>query len=293
MTVIDSAVGRYLAPATLQEALEALRDSEDATILAGGTDLMVQASIGRRRIGATLLNIRRIDELAGIARDGDAIRIGTLATITRIMNDPLVRRHLPVLVEACDHFASDQIRNAATIGGNVSNASPAGDTLVPLLVLDAQVELASAGGAGVVRRSVPIADYFTGPGRTRRAANELLTGVRIPVPPDGHYARFFKFGTRPALDISAISIGIAGVRSGGALSNVRVAFGAVAPTPVRARQTEAALEGRRLDEATIARAAEAARDEVNPIDDVRASAWYRKELIHNMTRRMLDHAAQA
>jgi len=164
---------------------------------------------------------------------------------------------------------------------------------VPLLVLDAQVELASAGGAGVVRRSVPIADYFTGPGRTRRAANELLTGVRIPVPPDGHYARFFKFGTRPALDISAISIGIAGVRSGGAVSNVRVAFGAVAPTPVRARQTEAALEGRRLDEATIARAAEAARDEVNPIDDVRASAWYRKELIHNMTRRMLDHAAQA
>ena len=281
MTVIDSAVGRYLAPATLQEALEALRDSEDATILAGGTDLMVQASIGRRRIGATLLNIRRIDELAGIARDGDAIRIGTLATITRIMNDPLVRRHLPVLVEACDHFASDQIRNAATIGGNVSNASPAGDTLVPLLVLDAQVELASAGGAGVVRRSVPIADYFTGPGRTRRAANELLTGVRIPVPPDGHYARFFKFGTRPALDISAISIGM------------RVAFGAVAPTPVRARQTEAGLEGRRLDEATIARAAEAARDEVDPIDDVRASAWYRKELIHNMTRRMLDHAAQA
>jgi len=121
----------------------------------------------------------------------------------------------------------------------------------------------------------------------------LLTGVRIPVPPDGHYARFFKFGTRPALDISAISIGIAGVRSGGALSNVRVAFGAVAPTAVRARQTEAALEGRRLDESTIARAAEAARDEVNPIDDVRASAWYRKELIHNMTRRMLDHAAQA
>ncbi|MFO1301891.1 MAG: xanthine dehydrogenase family protein subunit M [Burkholderiaceae bacterium] len=293
MTVIESTVGRYLAPATLQEALEALRDSDDATILAGGTDLMVQASIGRRRIGATLLNIRRIVELEGIARDGDAIRIGALATIARIMNDPLVRNHLPVLVEACDHFASDQIRNAATIGGNISNASPAGDTLVPLLVLDAQVELASAGGAGLARRSVPIAEYFTGPGRTRRAPNELVTGVRIPLPPDGHYARFFKFGTRPALDISAISIGIAGVRSAGALSNVRVAFGAVAPTPVRARQTEAVLEGLRLDESAIARAAEAARDEVNPIDDVRASAWYRKELIHNMTGRMLHHAAQA
>src|SRR5690606_11057544 len=179
-----------------------------------------------------------------------------------------------------------------TLGGNVSNASPAGDTLVPLLVLDAEVELASASDAGTVWRRVPIADYFAGPGRTRRAASELLTGVRVPVPPAGHYARFFKFGTRPALDISAISIGIAGVLDGGALSNVRVAFGAVAPTPVRARRTEQALEGQRLDAATIARAAETVRDEVNPIDDVRSSAWYRKELIHNMTRRMLDHAAQ-
>lgn len=293
MTVIESAVGRYLAPTTLPEALQVLRDSDDVTILAGGTDLMVQAGIGRRRVGATLLNIRRVAGLGAIARDGDAIRIGALATITQMMNDPLVRAHLPVLVEACDHFASDQIRNAGTLGGNVSNASPAGDTLVPLLVLDAEVELASAGDDGTVRRRVPIADYFTGPGRTRRAAGELLTGVRIPMPPAGHYARFFKFGTRPALDISAISIGLAGVLADGALSNVRVAFGAVAPTPVRARRTEQALEGMRLDAATIARAAETARDEVTPIDDVRASAWYRKEMIHNMTRRMLDHAAQA
>lgn len=293
MTVIESAVGRYLAPTTLPDALQVLRDADDVTILAGGTDLMVQAGIGRRRLGATLLNIRRVAGLGAIARDGDAIRIGALATITQIMNDPLARAHLPALVEACDHFASDQIRNAGTLGGNVSNASPAGDTLVPLLVLDAEVELASAGDDGIVRRSVPIADYFTGPGRTRRAAGELLTGVRIPLPPAGHYARFFKFGTRPALDISAISIGLAGVLANGALSNVRVAFGAVAPTPVRARRTEQALEGMRLDAATITRAAETARDEVTPIDDVRASAWYRKEMIHNMTRRMLDHAAQA
>jgi len=289
---MESAVARYVAPTTLEEALETLHGSDDVTILAGGTDLMPQSKIGRTKIRSTLMNIRRVAGLDSIARDGDAIRIGALATVTQMMNDPLVRRHLPVLVEACDHFASDQIRNSATLGGNVSNASPAGDTLVPLLVLDAEVELASASDAGTVWRRVPIADYFAGPGRTRRAASELLTGVRVPVPPAGHYARFFKFGTRPALDISAISIGIAGVLDGGALSNVRVAFGAVAPTPVRARRTEQALEGQRLDAATIARAAETARDEVNPIDDVRASAWYRKELIHNMTRRMLDHAAQ-
>ena len=293
MTVMESAVGRYVAPTTLEEALETLHGSDDVTILAGGTDLMPQSKIGRTKIRSTLMNIRRVAGLGAIVRDGDAIRIGALATVTQLMNDPLVRQHLPVLVEVCDHFASDQIRNAATIGGNVSNASPAGDTLVPLLVLDAEVELASTGDAGTVRRRVPLADYFAGPGRTRRAASELLTGVRVSLPPAGHYARFFKFGTRPALDISAISIAIAGVRNGGALSNVRVAFGAVAPTPVRARRTEQALEGQRLDAATIARAAETARDEVSPIDDVRASAWYRKELIHNMTRRMLDHAAQA
>jgi len=290
---MESAVGRYVAPTTLEEALETLHGSDDVTILAGGTDLMPQSKIGRTKIRSTLMNIRRVAGLGAIVRDGDAIRIGALATVTQLMNDPLVRQHLPVLVEVCDHFASDQIRNAATIGGNVSNASPAGDTLVPLLVLDAEVELASTGDAGTVRRRVPLADYFAGPGRTRRAASELLTGVRVSLPPAGHYARFFKFGTRPALDISAISIAIAGVRNGGALSNVRVAFGAVAPTPVRARRTEQALAGQRLDAATIARAAETARDEVSPIDDVRASAWYRKELIHNMTRRMLDHAAQA
>ncbi len=209
MPVIESAVARYLAPTTLTQALECLRESDDVTILAGGTDLMPQSKAGRVRLRGTLLNIRRIGELSGIALDGDAIRIGALATITQIGNDPLVRQHLPVLVEACDHFASDQIRNTGTLGGNISNASPAGDTLVPLLVLDAEVELASAGDAGTVLRRVPIADYFTGPGRTRRAAGELLAGVRIPLPPAGHYARFFKFGTRPALDISAISIGLA------------------------------------------------------------------------------------
>ena len=293
MPVIESAVARYLAPTTLTQALECLRESDDVTILAGGTDLMPQSKAGRVRMRGTLLNIRRIGELGSIALDGDAIRIGALATITQIGNDPVVRKHLPVLVEACDHFASDQIRNTGTLGGNISNASPAGDTLVPLLVLDAEVELASAGDAGTVLRRVPIADYFTGPGRTRRAAGELLAGVRIPLPPAGHYARFFKFGTRPALDISAISIGLAGVRAGGALANVRVAFGAVAPTPLRAHRTEQALEGKRLDAATIAHAAQVARDEVDPIDDVRASAWYRKELIHNMTQRMLDHATQA
>ena len=283
---------RYFAPTSLDQAVECLKDG-DVTILAGGTDLTPQSQAGRLKIKNTLMNIRHIPQLSGITLEGKEIRIGALATITEIMTHPLVRQHLPVLVDACDHFASDQIRNAATLGGNICNASPAGDTLIPLLVLDASVELASMPETELYRHSMPLSTFFVGPGKTRRSLCELVTCVRIPLPGENHFARFHKLGTRPALDISTISIGIAGTLKAGILSNVRVAFGAVAPTPVRAAQTEKALEGKRLDEATIEKAAEVARDEVKPIDDVRASAWYRKEMIHNVTKRILSHVAQA
>ena len=285
-------IEHYVAPSNLEQAAEYLRSGE-VTILAGGTDLMPQSQSGRVKFKHTLMNIRHVAELKGITIDGGALRIGALSTVTEIMQSDLVQKHLPILIEACDHFASDQIRNAATLGGNICNASPAGDTLVPLLVLDAEVELASKPNGSLSRRHIPLAEFFTGPGKTSLGAAELLAGVRIPLPGPGHYARFFKFGTRPALDISTVSIGIAGVLNNGALSQVRVAFGAVAPVPMRAPRTEQALEGRRLDAASMDAIAAVARDEVTPIDDIRATAWYRKELIHNITKRMLIHVAQA
>ena len=282
----------YIAPTSLDQAVACLKGG-DVTIFAGGTDLTPQTQSGKIKFKQTLMNIRHVPELSGITLEGADIRIGALASITEIMDSPLVRQHLPVLVDACDHFASDQIRNAGTLGGNICNASPAGDMLIPLLVLDASVELACMRGARLHKRNMPLSEFFTGPGKTRRTPDELLTAVRIRVPEPGHVAHFHKLGTRPALDISTISIGIAGTLANGRLSNVRVAFGAVAPTPVRAALTEQALEGQRLDEAAIENAANIARDEVTPIDDVRASAWYRKEMIHNITRRMLNHVAQA
>ncbi len=285
-------IEQYVAPSSLEQAAEYLQRSGEVTILAGGTDLMPQSQGGRLKLKRTLMNIHHIPELKGIAIDGGAIRIGALATITEIMRSELVKKHLPILVEACDHFASNQIRNAATLGGNVCNASPAGDMLVPLLVLDAEVELASKPNGSLTRRRLPLAEFFVGPGRTRRGPAELLAGLHIMLPGANHCARFFKFGTRLALDISTISIGIAGILSNGALSQVRVAFGAVAPVPMRAPRTEQALEGRRLDPATIEAVADVARDEVTPIDDIRATAWYRRELIHNITKRMLAHVAQ-
>ena len=285
------AVDEYWAPTSLSDALVHLRGG-DVTILAGGTDLMPQSHAGRP-LKRGLMNIRRVPELSGIERDGDSLRIGALCTMSELMRDPLVQAHFGIIVEACDHFASDQLRNAATIGGNVCNASPAGDLLPPLLVLDAEVVLSSRPNGSVETRRVPLADFFVGPGKTVRAPGELLCAIRLPMPRAGFVGRFFKFGTRPALDISAISIALGGVRAEGMLTGARVAFGAVAPVPMRAPRTEAALEGAALDAATIARIAGIARDEVRPIDDVRASAWYRRELVFNMTKRMLDDVAQA
>jgi len=290
----SDAFERYLAPASLAQALAALAGEGGATVLAGGTDLMPQTRAGRVRPARTLLNIRRVSGLDGVEVEGGLLRIGTLATVATLLTHALVREHAPLLTQAADHFASDQIRNAATIGGNICNASPAGDLLTALLALDAEVELAWLAVDGAVRTRVhPIDDFFTGPGRTRREANELLTAVRVPLALREQQVRFYKTGTRPALDISTISIAFAArLDGGGRLHGVRLALGAVAPTPLRARRTEAMLEGLALDAALAARAADCAAGEAAPIDDVRATAWYRKELLHNMTLRMLDDVAE-
>jgi len=281
-------VERYLAPRSLSEAAEGLRDG-NVTILAGGTDLMPQSKSGKAKFGACLMNIRRVDELRQILRTAAGFRIGALTTIAELRDSPEIRNDLPALWQASDHFASDQIRNAATIGGNLSNASPAGDTLVPLLMFGARVVLASKPNGTLQTRSVPLAEFLLGPGKTSRKPNELLAAVEMDAPPPGFISRFFKFGTRPALDISTISIALGAVHDGERLRDVRVAIGAVAPTVIRAPHVEEALEGKALDSATIAAAATAAGRDIRPISDVRASDWYRRELVHNMLERMLSH----
>ena len=279
-------VERYLAPKSLSEALEALR-SADVTILAGGTDVMPQSESGKAPLRKALVNIRRLPELTGIALAKNEVRLGALTTISKMMASDLVRKHFPILVEAGDHFASEQIRNAGTLGGNVCNASPAGDTLVPLLALDASVELARKPNGSVETRTTPLKSFFVSPGKTHREPGELVVAIRIPVPPADQIQRFFKFGTRPALDISAIAIGLAAVKAKSVLSHVRIAYGAVAPVPIRGAKTETVLEGKKLTPELIERAAQVAHDEVRPISDVRASDWYRRELMHNIVKRML------
>ncbi|HKM88627.1 MAG TPA: xanthine dehydrogenase family protein subunit M [Xanthobacteraceae bacterium] len=280
----------YAAPRSLAEAVALLR-AGNVTVLAGGTDVMPQSRTGRARFQPVLMNIRRIPELCGIGETDGCVRFGALTTVTELLDSVMVKTRFNALWQAADHFASDQLRNAATIGGNICNASPAGDTLVPLLVFNARVLLASEANGAVTTRTLPLAAFFVGPGRTQRRPTELLTAVDVPLPPAGFVSEFYKFGTRPALDIATIAVGLGAVRDGDRLRDVRIAFGAVAPTPIRAPKTEAALDGQPLP-AAIEPALAAADTDIRPISDIRASAWYRRELVRNILRRMLDHVGK-
>jgi CO/xanthine dehydrogenase FAD-binding subunit len=277
----------YLAPRGLDEALQAMADGA-ATVFCGGTDLAPQTESGARQYTAKLLNIRRIEGLCGIEAQGARIRIGAITTISEIRRNPALAEVAPVLVEAAEHFASDQIRNAASVGGNLCNASPAGDMSPPLLVLGASVELACWRDGAVQTRCVPLDQFFVSPGKTVRLPQELLTAVLFDRPAADFVGRFRKSGPRPALEISTVSVAIGARVADGRLSEVRVAMGSVAPTPLRARHVEAVLEGKPLDAPTIAAAVAATLDDAKPIDDVRASAWYRGHLVRVFVEEVLN-----
>jgi CO/xanthine dehydrogenase FAD-binding subunit len=277
----------YLAPRSLDEALQAMADG-DATVLCGGTDLAPQTESGMRHYKAKLLNIRRIAGLGGIEAEGGEIRIGAVTTISDIRRNPALARIAPVLVEAAEHFASEQIRNAASVGGNLCNASPAGDMIPPLLVLGASVELACWRGGAVQTRRIALDRFFVGPGKTVKLPEELLTAIVFDRPAADFVAKFRKSGPRPALEISTVSVAFGARAAQGRLSEVRVAMGSVAPTPVRARHVEAALEGQPLDAETIAAAVARTADDCKPIDDVRASAWYRSHLVRVFLEEVLN-----
>jgi CO/xanthine dehydrogenase FAD-binding subunit len=284
-------VERYLAPRSVEDATKALAEG-GVSVFAGGTDLMVQTRLGARQFQPVLMNIRRIPELRTVDLADGQVRIGALTTITEILEGDALKDAVPVLADAADCFGSGQVRNSATLGGNLCNASPAADMIVPLLLLEAEVELASWDGGRVVNRTVTLDELFAGPGETRMEARELLTFVSFAVPEPGTVGVFGKCGARPALDIALASVGIAGVMRDGCLHRARVAFGAVAPTPIRGRRTEAALEGTSLDDEHIDEIAEATEAEISPISDVRASAWYRTRMIQDMTRRLLQNVSR-
>jgi CO/xanthine dehydrogenase FAD-binding subunit len=271
-------------PRSLEAALAAWADMEPgARVVAGGTDLMVALHAGVLE-ASTLLDLWKVRELAGISEDGGWLELGALTTYTDLIESGLVRRRLPALVEAAATVGAVQIQNRGTVGGNLANASPAADLAPVFSALDALVVLASR-ARGV--RQVSIHDFFLGYRRTCLEPGELLTAVRVPLPPPGEQVVFRKVGTRRAQAISKVVLAAALSVAGKRLTRIRVAAGSVAPTVVRLRRAEAALGGASLPVSSEAVQAAVAGD-VSPIDDVRSTAAYRRQVVGNILWRFLQ-----
>ena len=277
-----------VSPRGLAEAYAILGDGP-ARPIAGGTDLMVALTGELGEPPERIIDLWRIDELRGIAVDGDAISLGALTTYTDIRRSAVCHEHLPVLVEAAATIGAAQIQNRGTLGGNIVNASPAGDTLPVLLAAEASFVLGSARG----ERTVAASEFWPAYRETALAPDELLLRIRIPLRA-GRELRFRKVGTRRAQSISKVVVAL-GWRDGGtgpdgAWTDVRLALGSVAATPIRADATEAAIEGRPPTPETADRAAETLAAELHPIDDVRSTAEYRRLVAARVLHRLIREA---
>jgi CO/xanthine dehydrogenase FAD-binding subunit len=275
------------SPTRLSAAYELLADDGAPwRPLAGGTDLMVQMTGEIGEPPARILDVWGLDEMRGIAIDGDALSIGALTTYTELRRSTAVAEVVPALAAAAATIGAAQIQNRGTIGGNVVNASPAGDTLPVLLAIDAEMVLGSAGGERVVAAD----DFWPSYRTTARRDDELLLRIRIPVV-TGRQVRFRKVGTRRAQAISKVVMALAWRGTGEeAWTDVRLALGSVAATTVRARAAEAAMEARRPDRDMAEAATAALVDEIIPIDDVRSTADYRRAVAGRVLHRLIRDA---
>ena len=280
----------YLEPQTLDEAHSMLQQHGDrARIVAGCTDFLVRWRTGFWTPDF-VVNLLHIPGLNMIRFDPiDGLRIGALVTIQDLEDHPAVREHYPALATGATSFAGVQVRNLATVGGNVCNASPAGDTLPALLALDTQCRINGPAG----ERWLPLDQLFAGPGRTNLQPAEILTEFHLPAPPPNSGSLYIKHSPRGAMDISAVGVAssVSLESPGGPCVAAGIALGAVAPAVIRVPSAEAMLQGQALTPALINAAAEEAQRVATPIDDVRATGNYRKAIVAVLTRRTLQHAA--
>ncbi len=271
----------YLRPRDLDEALAARAAHPDWMVLAGGTDLMVNAN--HRAAPAGILDLWRLAAICFVRHADGAIAIGAGTTWLEVERDPHVRAHAAPLAAAAREIGALQIQARATLGGNVGTSSPVGDSLPVLLALDAELEVASPRG----RRRVPYRDWCTGYRTTQLAADELIVAAHVPVPGATTRTAWRKVGTRRAQSISKVMGAAAITLDGDVVVDARIALGAVADRPVRIAAAEAAVRGLRLaDAAAAARAAVASA--IHPIDDVRSTASYRREVGANLVARFFD-----
>lgn len=271
-------------PRTLAELWSYLDGEPEAIVYVGGTDLLVKMRAGIFAAAPVLICLERLPELRDIRETADAIRIGAAVTHGALLRHPLISTHLPVLAQALQTLGSPLIRHMGTIGGNICTASPAGDTLPPLYIMQAEVELCRSDTI----RILPLRDFITGPGETQLAKGEILTGVTVKKPEGYNLHHFEKVGQRKSMACAVASMAaLLKVSPAGVIETARLAWGSVGPTVVTTAAVEAALIGEKLSQETLSAAAAKIRQIVTPIDDVRATADYRRTVSGNLLLRLL------
>ncbi len=272
------------SPGALVEALQMLAEyPKRYHILSGGTDLVVRMQDGLVH-PKHLLNLTFIPEMKEIFIEDNQLTFGANVTFGGVLENALFRKHADPLFQAAQIMGSPQIRNMATLGGNLMNASPAGDSIPPLFVLGAEVCLESLNSI----RWIKIENFFSGPGKTVREPVELLTKIRFPIKPDFWQGGFLRLGQREALAISKVSLAYWGDFRDGVVHDVRLALGAVAPTVIRASITENFLRGKSLTSAILEEASGIIKNEARPISDIRSDANYRREMCGVLLKRALQ-----
>ncbi len=277
---------RYFRPGSREELLDRKRQLGSRGIpLAGGSNVMVYIKEGSIREG-TLLDIHALAELRGVREADGVLEIGAAETMADLLGSRELQQKLPLMIETLSSFANPLVRNRATLGGNIADASPIGDTIPPLLCLQAELAVAGAGG----ERTVPLAEFFAGPGRNRLGEEEVILAVRVPLPSRG-CGVFQKLGLRKGTSCSVTSLALWLDAQEGRISDIRIACGGAAPTPVRASTAEEAFRGQAPGPDQVPRLAEALMQDLSPITDVRGSADYRRlvsvQLLSRAVRRAL------
>jgi carbon-monoxide dehydrogenase medium subunit len=278
----------YIQPKTIEETLELLlKYGEQARIINGGTDLLLEIERGQRKPDI-VIDISRIEGLDEIRLEDGWIYLGAGLTHNQAITSQLLRMHAYPLARACWEVGAPQIRNRGTVAGNIITASPANDTVTPLMALGAQVKLQSAARG---ERSLPLEAFILAVRKTALAPDELLTGISFPVLKENERGTFIKLGLRRAQAISVVNVAVVLDFAENKVERARITLGAVAPTIVSAQGAEQYLPGRALVAETIAEAARLAAQAAHPIDDIRGSANYRREMVRVLTARALHQLA--
>lgn len=277
----------YLEPRTLKEAIGLLvKHKKTGKLLAGGTDLIIEMKEGLIK-PQWLINLKKIkglDKINFSRKDG--LTIGTLVTWTNILSSNVIREDYPILREAASVIGCSQIRNIGTIGGNICHASPSADSAPALMIYEVQCLIAGPSR----ERIIPIDDIFTGVQKISLKEGEILTSFRLPPPDKASKGCYIKFALRNAMGLPVVGVGVLVRTSNGTFKDVKIALGAVASTPLRARKTESFLLGKPVDDEAIRKAAELAMEESEPINDIRASREYRLGLVRELTYRAIKRS---